>query len=319
MELINNIKIKHFKSLENVEIKGCRRYNIFVGRPNVGKSNILEALTLFALPYIGGTDFSLFDFLRMDKNTASLFFNGEITKPIEITAGKHRFKLEYKNSRQFKFSTGKEVFSVVDFKIERPIDNYPVFKPYFYGRSIGAKDINMPFLCPIGGDNLMQVVKMNNPLRSEISSLLARYGLKLALDTVERKLIIMKPLDENSTCIIPYDAMADSLKRLVFYKAAIMSNKDSIIIMEEPEAHSYPPYIVKIIQSMLSADSNQYFVTTHSPYVINEFLESKEDVAIFLTDFSEGETRVRALSDSEMQQIYEDGIDLFFNTEFFSE
>ena len=115
----------------------------------------------------------------------------------------------------------------------------------------------------------------------------------------------------------------------------------SVIILEEPEAHSYPPYIVKVIQTMLNADSNQYFITTHSPYVINEFLENKADVAIFLTDYVDGEgcgkreenrtcssyperkqarrsqTRIRALNDDELQQIYEDGIDLFFNTEFF--
>ena len=74
---------------------------------------------------------------------------------------------------------------------------------------------------------------------------------------------------------------------------------------------------MKVIQTMLASDTNQYFVTTHSPYVINEFLESKADVAIFLTDYVEGETRVRALNDTELQQIYEEGIDLFFNTEFF--
>ena len=317
MELIKNIRIKHFKSLEDVEIKGCHRYNIFVGRPNVGKSNILEALTMFALPYMGGTHFSLPDFLRMERNTASLFFNGDVSKKIEITAGSHHFLLEHKSDNQVRFNTGGEDFSMVDLMVEQAADKYPIFKPYYYGKKSSASQINMPFLCPIVGENLMQVVKNNNELRAEITSLLANYGLKLALDTVNQKLMVMKPLDADTSCVIPYDAMADSLKRLVFYKAAIMSNTQSVLVMEEPEAHSYPPYIVKVIQTMLEADSNQYFITTHSPYVINEFLENKADVAIFLTDFVNGQTRIRALNDNELQQIYEDGIDLFFNTEFF--
>ena len=317
MDMIRNITIKHFKSLEDVRIDGCKRYNLFVGRPNVGKSNILEALTLFALPYLGGTRFSLPDFLRMERNAASLFFNGDISRRIEVSAGEHHFDLEYKSDNKVQFNIGGEVFSMVDLKVEKAADEYPVFKPYYYGRRTGAEQISLPFLCPIGGENLMQVVKSNNELRAEVTRLLADYHLKLALDTVNQKLMVMKPLDADTSCVIPYEAMADSLKRLVFYKAAIMSNTQSVIILEEPEAHSYPPYIVKVIQTMLDADSNQYFLTTHSPYVINEFLENKADVAIFLTDFVDGETRIRALVDSEIQQIYEDGIDLFFNTEFF--
>ncbi len=317
MDLIRNITIKHFKSLEDVRIDGCRRYNLFVGRPNVGKSNILEALTLFALPYLGGTHFSLRDFLRMERNAASLFFNGDISRRIEVSAGEHHFDLEYKSDNKVQFNIGGEVFSMVDLKVEKATDEYPVFKPYYYGRRTGAEQISLPFLCPIGGENLMQVVKNNNELRADVTRLLADYHLKLALDTVNQKLMVMKPLDADTSCVIPYEAMADSLKRLVFYKASIISTSQSVIILEEPEAHSYPPYIVKVIQTMLDADSNQYFLTTHSPYVINEFLENKADVAIFLTDFLDGETRIRALDDSEIQQIYEDGIDLFFNTEFF--
>ena len=43
--MIENIRINTFKSLVEVELTDCRRYNLLLGRPNVGKSNILEALT----------------------------------------------------------------------------------------------------------------------------------------------------------------------------------------------------------------------------------------------------------------------------------
>ena len=43
MNHIENIEIKNFKSIRHQKIEGCKRINVFVGPPNVGKSNVLEA------------------------------------------------------------------------------------------------------------------------------------------------------------------------------------------------------------------------------------------------------------------------------------
>lgn len=91
-----------------------------------------------------------------------------------------------------------------------------------------------------------------------------------------------------------------------------------MIILEEIEAHSYPPYISKVTNCILDDESNQYFITTHSPYVVNDFLEKKDkDVAIYLVDLQDGKTIVRKLSDNELEEVYDDGIDLFFNGDMF--
>ncbi len=49
---INHIDIRNFKSLRDCEITDCKRINLFIGRPNVGKSNIIEALSLFSIPFL---------------------------------------------------------------------------------------------------------------------------------------------------------------------------------------------------------------------------------------------------------------------------
>ena len=41
MQKIDNIEIKNFKSIRHQKIEGCKRINVFIGYPNVGKSNIL--------------------------------------------------------------------------------------------------------------------------------------------------------------------------------------------------------------------------------------------------------------------------------------
>ncbi|MGC9435299.1 MAG: AAA family ATPase [Methanomicrobiales archaeon] len=45
--MINRLEIRHFKSIKNLELD-CKRVNVFIGEPNTGKSNILEALGLLS-------------------------------------------------------------------------------------------------------------------------------------------------------------------------------------------------------------------------------------------------------------------------------
>ncbi len=45
MDMIKHLQIKNYKSIKQLDLE-CSRINVFVGRPNAGKSNILEALAL---------------------------------------------------------------------------------------------------------------------------------------------------------------------------------------------------------------------------------------------------------------------------------
>jgi AAA15 family ATPase/GTPase len=48
--MIKNISIKNFKSIKDLEFK-AKRINLFIGKPNTGKSNILEALGIFTFEF----------------------------------------------------------------------------------------------------------------------------------------------------------------------------------------------------------------------------------------------------------------------------
>lgn len=322
MEFIKDIKIRHFKSLEDVELRGCRQFNLLIGRPNVGKSNFIEALTLFSFPYIAVSKVPFSDLLRSTE-APSLFYNGDVTQPVVVDIDESTFRtvLEFDKSGSLNLTIqskgGTNRFDIVDLKIKKAPIEYPIFKFYNYERFNVARNINLPFLFPVTGDNLMNVVQANGALKSEFSKLLKNYDLSLTFDMATRELKLIKGLDSGTSFIVPFVAIADTLKRLLYYKAAIYSNSDSILLFEEPEAHAYPPYIVDIVNSIIASKDNQFFITTHSPYVVNEFLEQEVDVSIFVVDFKEGKTIVRLLTDEEMQRVYDDGIDMFFNTELF--
>lgn len=79
-QFIQNIQIKNFKSAKNVRFEDCKRINLLIGRPNVGKSNLLEALSIFYLPflkYLKKKD--LQQFVRVE-NISELFCNGNVEK-----------------------------------------------------------------------------------------------------------------------------------------------------------------------------------------------------------------------------------------------
>lgn len=50
-QFIQNIQIKNFKSAKNVRFEDCKRINLLIGKPNVGKSNLLEALSIFVFHF----------------------------------------------------------------------------------------------------------------------------------------------------------------------------------------------------------------------------------------------------------------------------
>jgi AAA15 family ATPase/GTPase len=40
---IKQVNIHNFKSIADLKLEDCKRINLFIGYPNVGKSNVLEA------------------------------------------------------------------------------------------------------------------------------------------------------------------------------------------------------------------------------------------------------------------------------------
>lgn len=324
MKKIKTISIRNFKSLENLQIKGCKTFNLFIGRPNVGKSNIIEALSCMAIPYLYPMKKSLQSIFRIERASA-LFYNGNVAQPIEVKVGDYGVQLLNTSSSKVSVRVmhleDTQPISIVDLKVKKGIDEYPHFKPYSYDAHAHADwhaQVDMPFLCPWDGNNMMQVLQQNETIKQYFVNLLKEYDLQLTMDVAAQEVRILKPLSDTTSFIIPYMALADSIKRLMFYKTAVESNRDSVLMFEELEAHAYPPYISRIAQNIIQNPSNQYFITTHSPYVVNEFLEDTSlDVAIHLVDYKGGKTIVKTLSDKEMKEVYEYGIDLFFNTEAF--
>lgn len=350
----NSVRITNFKSLKDVTLSDCKRINLLIGKPNVGKSNILEAIGLFSLPYIKyNKSKKITQFVRLE-NLAELFFDGNVEEKINIHADDGSFcAVEYIPQNNFvgleinleKQDTTYELYGklppvdiktaenhivIVDNKLNL-VGNYkkrdypsPKVKYYKFPHILISKkqDLVRVFgLIPPSGINFFDIIQKDK-LLNELSGLFAEYGLQLLFDKTNQTVRIMKALKDDKTMVsFPYSSIADTLQRVIFFKIAIASNKNSILLFEEPEAHCFPPYIAHFTQEVINAETNQFFIATHSPYVLNDFMENeatRAELAIYMADFQDGQTVVYRLTDEDLIEVYNYGIDVFFNYERFT-
>lgn len=93
------------------------------------------------------------------------------------------------------------------------------------------------------------------------------------------------------------------------------------IFLEEPEQNLFPPTQGVLIQFLMTLteghNNNRLFIATHSPYVLGDMLERTDyDFALlYIQPDGDGLSVVRQATEQDIQEIYEYGVDAFFNIE----
>jgi AAA15 family ATPase/GTPase len=100
---------------------------------------------------------------------------------------------------------------------------------------------------------------------------------------------------------------------------AIESNQDSTLIFEEPESHAFPYYTKFLGEKIAMDETNQYFIATHNPYLLESIVAKTkiDDINVVVTFFDEYQTKVKCLSSEEISELLD--ADPFFNLELFVE
>jgi AAA15 family ATPase/GTPase len=292
----------------------------------VGKSNIIEALSLFSTPYLTeNSSRKLSNLVRLENET-ELFYNGNTGQDAIIQTNRGDCTVRYNPKSGLEiFLNGSDANGLHAYFIDENLtvqkkDGFfeSSIKRYNYKSNIHYRKSHARYLIPPFGFNLLTIIEKYKEFKEQIVGLFAEYGLTIAFDKSSQTIKVIQSRGPGNIFLIPYNSIADTLQRIIFYKAAIASNNDSILLFEEPEAHSFPPYMTHLTQEMIHKTDNQYIIATHSPFILNDLLENiLPELSVFVVHYENLETKVRQLSENELHDVLQNGVDLFTNNESF--
>jgi predicted ATPase len=354
------LEIKNFKSIKQIDIE-TSRVNLFIGKPNSGKSNLIEALTLFN--FIQAKEKRNIEPTLIRYNSLdNLFYDRNLSNDIQVDLGNNvalltyysginaffqvinpspsliskldDYKREhltineflkkqilnqthlgidsYSSAATFLDMKGSIIPPAIGSGIENPIRRYEFREGVEYG------DLYASYL-KSSSENLYTIVQGNPNIREWINSFYEEFGLEFLMDYSSRTFEIQKK-EKGIVYKIPFELTPDTFRRMLFHVAAIYSNKNATILLEEPESHSFPPYVKELSELIKTDKNNTYFITTHSPYFFNSMVEDSEkvkDISFFHVYYEDYQTKIKKLTQKELDNISGSGADVFFNIDSF--
>ena len=97
--------------------------------------------------------------------------------------------------------------------------------------------------------------------------------------------------------------------------AILETNKDSTLLLDEPEANTFPFYTKYLAEQIALQNTNQFFITTHNPYLLSSIVEKTpvNDLAVFVTRMEKYETKLQQVPQKKIPELIELNSDAFFN------
>lgn len=339
--MIKNISIENFKSIKEAKLD-CSRVNVFIGEPNSGKTNILEAIGLLSLVYTN----SIESIVRFE-DLKNLFYDNNVNQNVELFYEVKKltsealealygpnievpFEESFKDT-SIKIYLIKNIIILEYVRIDSEKPTYFYFENNKWRNKIGPakkspvkyyefkkykryEGDELNFIYPPHGKNLFNILHTNPELRNFASDLFKNYDYYLQLDPSSKKINLSR-FQENVLISQPYYTVADTLQRMLFYTAIIDTNKDSTIVIDEPDVYLFPKYTKYLAERIAKYNSNQFFLTTHNPYFLLTLAEKtpEKDLKIFLTFYENFQTKVKSLNTDEILNLREEESSLFFN------
>jgi len=322
--MIQQLSIKNFKSIKGLKFP-CKKLNVFIGEPNSGKSNIIEAL---ALRSQNAVMMELNKQMFRYKTIGDLFYDFNINKPIEVITEDISTILKYAVSENGGINNQFSLIVDSRFNINPLIISSDGKKNggtsinpsninvhlYEYKRLAAFSDVYSPNLSAPYGENLAILLRSNSEYKDWVKDFLKEKKLTLTIKPTENEILASKLINDEIYSY-PYSSLSETLQRIIFYTIAIKSNKDSTILFDEPETNTFPLYTKLLAETIALDESNQFFVTTHNPYLLQNLIEKSKisDLNVCIVEMKDYQTKLSVLNEDQISQVLDLNSDVFFN------
>jgi len=314
--MLTKVNIQNFKSVRELSFD-AKRVNVFIGEPNTGKTNILEALALLSEGVHGPNEFKeVFRF----RTVADLFTDQQVVTPIQVSTPECLCSLSFQ-AAQFRFTSkrgggaDKQSYSLDQTGNTTSWINLQYGIKYYRFKGSAQTGIqSFEGLQPPFGANLTSVLYTNKGLRRRVSDLFRTRNFSLEIRPVENEMRIAKTIDEELFSF-PYASASETWRRIVFYMAVLETNQNSTLLLDEPETNTFPFYTTYLAERIALDASNQFFLTTHNPYVLSSIVGKTpmKDLNIFISTMEGFYTALKPISSEGLSRILDYGPDAFLN------
>lgn len=161
-------------------------------------------------------------------------------------------------------------------------------------------------------------VKHKSEMEKLVNSLVEYYGNNIGTAFIKNpKYGTVNQETDIEKEFIPTPEMAQWLTRRFISLSRIHHCE---VFLEEPEENLFPPTQQILMKTLLNQinrqEGNTLFISTHSPYILDILLErDKYDFGLFYIWSTESGSVVKTATETDVQDMFEDGVDAFFNIE----
>jgi len=313
--MFSRVSIKNYKSIRNLEFE-TKRVNVFVGEPNTGKTNVLDALALLSAGVHNPQVFK--EFFRF-RSFADLFWNQEVKNSVEVETSQWKCVIEF-HAPRFKLIFPKPELAGKIYEVDEAgrastwVDLTYGVRAYRFKALTTFGNATPGILTPPFGDNLFTVIYTNQSLRQMVGGIFRPQGFRLLLKPSDYELAIAKDVNEE-LYTFHWNSVSETFRRIAFLMAVLETNRESVLVLDEPEAHTFPFYTKYLAERIALDESNQFFMTTHNPYLLSSIVEKTQskDLAVFVTTLEQFETKLRRIPQQRLPKLLDLGADAFFN------